>query len=58
MVPCVICDNILEAYAKLLEEKGAWAEKIRLLKTQRDHVEQAHSTRHERPSAERRRIAA
>jgi hypothetical protein len=40
---CVICDRILQAYAKLVEEKGASVEKSGLLKIQREHDENAHT---------------
>ena len=43
MARCVICDGILQTYAKLVEEKGASAEKDRLLKVQREHDGDVHS---------------
>ena len=43
MARCVICDGILQAYAKLVEEKDASAEKDRLLKVQREHDGDVHS---------------
>ena len=39
----VTCDGILQTYAKLVEEKGASAEKDRLLKVQREHDGDVHS---------------
>jgi hypothetical protein len=59
MARCVICDGILQAYAKLVEEKGGSVEKSGLLKIQREHDENAHAAAaaNRQPSSGDRRAA-
>jgi hypothetical protein len=60
MTGCLICEEILRAYAELEAEEGAPAEKNRLLQLQRAHDARVHAAAapRKKPSSKHMRIAA